>query len=346
VRYIRSPIPAVVSYRPRGARRHCATHQIRVILISGVVITSLFYPALAIYTSSQPRFLAHFTFQILDPFLAVDAVDAYYAQHDLVDLWAAHENIRIREDSVARARCGIEHTLRVEHIMIHDAHDVLNHHTLLAALELETAVAAALPAARPACMRRLNGACLALSPLEFWRHDARTLRADTRVRETLSGARNASLDAVPLAPSMVFAGRDGAAAQFLVFSYFFPETDCLGDAAHLAWRELLFSATEPYAYPFSSTQEPRVIELEVRAHLRLLGEGARGEGAFLVIAGLSTCGGNKFCAPRSFGRLEVPCRMRTMRDVTRAVHAPRRVSVIWEATSPRRRPSRICKCTQ
>ena len=32
---------------------HCATHQIRVILISCVVITSLFYPALDVYTSSK-----------------------------------------------------------------------------------------------------------------------------------------------------------------------------------------------------------------------------------------------------------------------------------------------------
>ena len=36
-----------------GLGLHCATHQILVILISCVVITSLFYPGLDVYTSSK-----------------------------------------------------------------------------------------------------------------------------------------------------------------------------------------------------------------------------------------------------------------------------------------------------
>lgn len=43
----------VLDYAYTGYNSHCATHQIRVILISCVVITSLFYPALDVYTSSK-----------------------------------------------------------------------------------------------------------------------------------------------------------------------------------------------------------------------------------------------------------------------------------------------------
>ncbi|KAI0029331.1 hypothetical protein K488DRAFT_88835 [Vararia minispora EC-137] len=248
---------------------HCATHQIRVILISGVVITSLFYPALAVYSSSQPKFLAHFSSQILDPFM--DAVHGYYAQHDLVDIWSDRESIRVREDSVARARCGIEQTLRAERVMIHGGrteHNVLDRKTLLAALELEKHLSLDL-ASRDICLRRPNGQCLAITPLEFWRHDERVLRADDNVVETISGAKNVTVDSVPIFPSMVFVGRGAHSAQFMVFTYFFPETDCLGDAGHLAWRKLLLNTTEPFAYPFSEEQEPRVIELTYDAENKM-----------------------------------------------------------------------------
>lgn len=43
-----------------GCNSHCATHQVRVILISCVVITSLFYPALDVYTSSKYSYPATF----------------------------------------------------------------------------------------------------------------------------------------------------------------------------------------------------------------------------------------------------------------------------------------------
>ncbi|KAI3607963.1 sterol regulatory element binding protein cleavage-activating protein, partial [Moniliophthora roreri] len=53
---------------------HCATHQIRIILVSGIVITSLFYPALDLYSSTNQQFSSIFT-----------AFSSLHAQQDLVN---------------------------------------------------------------------------------------------------------------------------------------------------------------------------------------------------------------------------------------------------------------------
>jgi hypothetical protein len=172
-----------------GTGRHCATHQIRVILISAVVITSLFYPALAIYSSSQPRFLAHFSSQILDPFLAADAISSYDAQHHLCDIWAAHDSLHVREDSVVRARCGVEQTLRVERVLIHSSASTdsspLTRQLLHATLHIERKISDALAARQVPCLRRPDGQCLVVSPLMFWHHDERELATDVNVLHTL-----------------------------------------------------------------------------------------------------------------------------------------------------------------
>ncbi|KAI0320314.1 sterol-sensing domain of SREBP cleavage-activation-domain-containing protein [Amylostereum chailletii] len=246
---------------------HCAKHQIRVILISGFVITSLFYPALAIYASSQPRFLAHFSSQILDPFLATDATSSYYDQHDLIDIWAGHENLRVREDSVARARCGVEQTLRLERLLIHssgaDDAGVLNRQILLSALKLEREISTALAAHNIPCLRKPDGQCLAITPLEFWHHDQGMLLADTNILDTLSDANNVSVASVSITPRMVLAGRERADfAEFLVFTYFFPDTDCLQSSGHQAWDQLLKDSAKPYSsYVLTGREEPRLIEL-------------------------------------------------------------------------------------
>src|SRR6202034_2751068 len=80
-----------------------------------VVITSLFYPALAIYSSSFPR-TQHTS--ILDSFLTASAVSGFYAQHDLRNLWEGHQALRVVEDAVSRAKCAKQRTLRVERVLI------------------------------------------------------------------------------------------------------------------------------------------------------------------------------------------------------------------------------------
>src|SRR6266702_3932659 len=65
------------------------------------------------YSSCQPRFLAHFSSQILNPFLAADAISSYGTWHHLRDIWAAHDSLHVREDSVVRARCSIEQTFSI-----------------------------------------------------------------------------------------------------------------------------------------------------------------------------------------------------------------------------------------
>ncbi|KAI0042111.1 hypothetical protein FA95DRAFT_613933 [Auriscalpium vulgare] len=257
---------------------HCATHQIRVILISAVVITSLSYPALAIYSAQQPRFLAHFSSQILDPFRAADAISSYYAQHDLWNVWTAHDPIHVREDSVVRARCGVEHTLRVERVLIHsaaaDGTGALNHQVLMSALHLEQRIASELAMHHVPCLRRPGGQCLVITPLEFWKHDAVALRGDGNVQDTLSIAKNVSISGMPIVPQMVLAGReaneypsmDAGSSMFLALTFFFPETDCLGHSGHATWLQILEESTKDHADLMTERQAPKLVALEYKTH--------------------------------------------------------------------------------
>ncbi|THH21094.1 hypothetical protein EW146_g421 [Bondarzewia mesenterica] len=259
---------------------HCATHQIRVILISAVVITSLFYPALAIYSASQPRFLAQFSSQILDPFLAISS---YQAQHDLWNVWMGHDKLHVREDSVARARCGVGQTLRVERVLVHGSRaeeaGALSHQTLLSTLNLEHRIAQQLSARRLPCLRKPDGKCLVISPLEFWEHDENLLMNNQDVLSTLSVSKNVSIAGAPIVPQMVLAGREMDEysttkinfAMFLVLTYFFRETDCLGNSGHFSWLEILQSSAKAHADLMTKAQEPKLIALEV-SHVLTLGE--------------------------------------------------------------------------
>ncbi|KAI0259926.1 sterol-sensing domain of SREBP cleavage-activation-domain-containing protein [Gloeopeniophorella convolvens] len=253
---------------------HCATHQIRVILISAVVITSLFYPALAIYSSSQPRFLAHFSSQILDPFLAADAISSYDAQRHLRDLWAVHDTLHVREDSVVRARCGVEQTLRVERVLVHSSASAdsaaLTPELLRATLRLERRIADTLEEHHVSCLRRPDGQCLVVSPLMFWHHNEDALVADANVLHALRPSNNVTFAGMPIQPQMVLAWRDTSeytsadtdSTVFLALTYFFLERDCLGKSGHSEWRQLLDEATKDHADLITETQQPRLIALE------------------------------------------------------------------------------------
>ena len=245
-----------------------------------MVITSLFYPALAIYSSSQPKSLS-----ILDTFVAPNTVSGFHAQHDLVNIWSGHDTLRIREDAVSRARCGVERTLRVERILIQsplvedDRDGALNHQILLSTLHLEHSLQELISSRDMPCLRRPDGHgngkdCFVLSPLSFWSHDKQILLSDYNILDTLSLSKNVSVAGIPVTPSMILASRGsnehhvaGGAnfdfAMFLALTYFFPETDCLGNLEHTAWLQVLKNAATQSAELTIQAQEPTLIALEV-----------------------------------------------------------------------------------
>ncbi|KAJ6546958.1 sterol-sensing domain of SREBP cleavage-activation-domain-containing protein [Mycena capillaripes] len=237
---------------------HCATHQIRIILVSCVVITSLFYPALALYSSSRPEFLS-----------ILDVTRSQYPQ-DLVNLWAGYPSLSVLEDAVSlekiRRSCA-DRTLRVERILIRSPPDGgVNHHILQSTLEFERRIDQ-LPVP---CLRRSDGGCFVLSPLAFWRHNEAALLDDHTILDTLLG-RNASIAGIPITPQMVLAGRgsdephvagaDFDYAMFLALTYFFPNSDCLGSAGHDAWLNAIDKASFK-APRIGPRQEPTLIALE------------------------------------------------------------------------------------
>ncbi|KAJ7063555.1 sterol regulatory element binding protein cleavage-activating protein [Mycena amicta] len=240
---------------------HCATHQIRIILVSCVVITSLFYPALALYTwSARPGFLS-----------ILDVTRSQYPQ-DLENLWTGHETLRVLEDAVSRAKtrasCLADNALRVERILIHSPFDGgVNHQILQSTLDLERRI----DQLDLACLKRDDGSCFVLSPLAFWRHNEAALHADTNILDTLL-TQNASISGLQITPQMVLAGRGSDEPQvsgthfdyamFIALTYFFPNSDCLGEAEHRAWLHAIDAASLGAPRRSDPTQEATLIALQ------------------------------------------------------------------------------------
>ncbi|KAL0577358.1 hypothetical protein V5O48_004610 [Marasmius crinis-equi] len=246
---------------------HCATHQIRIILISGIVITSLFYPALDLYTASNTP--------IINPF------PSFHAHQDLVDLWSAHETLVAREDPVSRARCGTGRTVRVERVLVQsplsdDDDGALNQRILISTLNFEQRLQKRLTTQKIPCLERTDRRCFVLSPLAFWGNDKARLLSDPNILDTLSLTRNVSVDGIPVTPQMVLAGRGSLEphvggntfdfATFLALTYFLPESDCFSNSDHTAWVDAAQSVAGQDAELKTLSEEPTLIALEYDAN--------------------------------------------------------------------------------
>ena len=262
-----SPVTSLV-FTTRSS--HCATHQIRIILVSCVVITSLFYPALAIYASSQPKSLS-----IIDAFVSRSAVSGLHAPNDLVNLWSCHHNLRVHEDAVTRAKCGVGRALRVERLLIRGPIDedggAINRQTLRSTLDLEHRLEETMLQESTPCLKRADGKCFVLSPLLFWNHDPGALLSGTNPLNTIRAVENVSLGGFYVTPQMVLARRrsfePGVSkldfAEYLAVTYFFPESDCLGSSEHASWLQAVQKAVAQEPEGVIQMQEPTLIALEV-----------------------------------------------------------------------------------
>lgn len=255
--------------------RHCATHQIRLILINGVVITSLFYPALALYSSSQPQ-----SFSVSDLF-SPHPTAASGVPNDLVDVWTGYDALRKREDSVSIATCGVGHTLRVERILIQapveEDENALNHRILLSTFDMQQQLELALSSGPSPCLKRSDGTCFVVSPLAFWSYDKNALLSDTNILDTLTYPRNASISGVLITPQMVLAGRGSDEhhvtgtkfdyANYLAITYFFPDRDCVDNTGHQYWEDAIKTAASGTAKVDGQRHPPTIIALEVYRYL-------------------------------------------------------------------------------
>ncbi|KAG8856111.1 hypothetical protein FRB91_001227 [Serendipita sp. 411] len=252
---------------------HCATHQIRVILISCVVITSLLYPALALYTSSRPLSTMSSTLLNLFP------TDAQSPQlRDLHDLWSGHEALHLRYDATAKARCGLERTVRVERLLIasNQRHEngVLNKPTLRLTLDIEAEINTRLASSTDSlpCVQAKTGGCLYTSPLVFWDFDRRQLDADPDIIQTLNAVENITTPGFPITLSMVVADRASLEDQehidigtFLVLTYYFRDDDCHSQRGHLSWNQLVGGIIEGNGHAEAIAGQPRLLAIQFDA---------------------------------------------------------------------------------
>ncbi|KAF5331101.1 hypothetical protein D9619_006037 [Psilocybe cf. subviscida] len=255
---------------------HCATHQVRVILISCVVITSLFYPALDLYTSSRDASQS-----------ILDTITSTHMASDLANVWEPHGDIRIHRDAVTKAKCRDGDALRVERILIQSpVEEAFNQEILLATLDLEQRLDAS--ASELNCLKRPDGRCLAISPLAYWNYDKGALRGDAHILDTLSASKNMSVGSIPITPQMVLAGRgsfDGGNkfdyATFLALTYFFPHSACWGASAeHAQWVQTVENIIDAEHRP----QPPAPTLLALEYTLESKANGWSAISAFLYLA--------------------------------------------------------------
>ncbi|PPQ99935.1 hypothetical protein CVT24_009570 [Panaeolus cyanescens] len=252
---------------------HCATHQIRVILISCIVITSLFYPALDAYTSSRTS-----SQTVLDSLLSNDA-PAVVATNDLADIWSQHDTLRTHNDPVTRAKCQEGRALRIERIFIQspqledDSDTPLDNQILLSTLDLEHRLQSLAATADSPCLKLPNGQCIIISPLAFWNYDKDLMRSDKTILDTLSYSQNISIAGIPITSEMVLAGRgsfehhpsgnDYDYATFLALSLFFPNSACWSSPSEQAqWTDTVRNAVGHDATVTPQTPEATLIGLE------------------------------------------------------------------------------------
>lgn len=248
-----------------------------------MVITSLFYPALSLYSSSQLKSVS-----ILDTFtfISPSSISGYNAQQDLANLWSGYKSLRVREDGTSRLKCGVGSVVRVERILIQsplvEDGGALNHQILLSTLNFEKRLEGLLKSRKVPCLKTPNGRCLVLSPLAFWNHDEKALVSDPNILDTLSLSKNVSIAAIPISPEMVLSGRasnehlggtDFDFAMYLALTYFFPESDCSATSERTAWLMAVETAATQNAELNFHTQEPTLIALEVSLELSLIIKG-------------------------------------------------------------------------
>jgi hypothetical protein len=251
-------------------------HQVRLILISTIVITSLSYPALAIYWSSPSYARLVSTSNALDSFLAAHAAYDSYTQRDIHQLWDGYANLQVRDDFLTRARCGSDRTLRVERILINTADGAgpLSPQTLLYTLHLEQRIHRGLLSHDISCDDQNSRDCLVISPLSFWEHNEERLRNDQNISLTLAHSEGVTAAGMHVTPQMVLAGRHSTdhnpttldSPMFLALTYVFPETDCLSSVGHDFWLQIIKNSTlenAESAQVFAETVEPTLIALEV-----------------------------------------------------------------------------------
>lgn len=250
--------------------------------MSAVVITSLSYPALAIYSSTPSYSRLASTSNAVDSFLADYVAFGSDALRDLQNFWQGQGNIQILDDELIRARCGSDRTLRVERILIRsstvDDAGALTKQTLVSALQLEQQILMRVRSQGVPCLEADTNDCLVFSPLAFWNHDEARLQSDVNIPGTLKNHDRVFAAGIPITPQMVLAGRtlerstaNIDSAKFLMHTFVFPEFDCLDKASHDNWLDILKNLTQGND-AFTETIEPTLIALEVSSTLSLVND--------------------------------------------------------------------------
>ena len=249
-----------------------------------MVITSLFYPALAVYSTSKP--LSHFSSRWLEVLYGTSnsytETPTTQLVDDLREVWRGLDSLVVVDDWRTMAKCSKGATVRLERLLIHRDNEpdsgALTKDTLLDALNIHETLMRTLKVEKPhsllPCVRDGDGECLSTSPLGYWDtgEDIYKLNSTAEVLRRIGAAKGTPLAGIHLTPDMTLSGRSVMThprshlryARFLVLTYFFEEDDCSSNTRHNEWLQRLAHLRTSAMTIRHGTEPASLVALQVR----------------------------------------------------------------------------------
>lgn len=198
------------------------------------------------------------------------------------DVWEVLD-VQLQEDSATQARCGAERTVRLERLLIpsvqaDDVHGVLNPETFSAVANLQDRLQSTMtsPAYREIldCIKDpkqlAQGTCLVFGPLDYLQDPKTQVDTSRNVVQAINSAGDIVKAGVPLNKELTLARRGLVdernwiyEADFLVLTYFFPETDCHANTRHAAWLQAVQEAVSGIGSAAQLPKQPKLLALQV-----------------------------------------------------------------------------------
>lgn len=233
----------------------------RVLVVSGIVITALVYPAIAIqlYAPSSGQFSS----RVSDTWLFYKSRTS--TPH-VQEFWETHDALRLRDEPAVVARCGIQSTIGIERLYLRgypsDGGYLGFFPSIIPGFDLQRRLLDSFHGLPP-CVRDDAGNCIILSPLQ----DQHRPATETDFLKSLSPP--VSVAGIPVPVECLVAGQTNGMdsiidPEYLVLSFMSHIDDCQSPTPHHHWVEAVRDAAGPNAVVTPTFSLPRLVALEVR----------------------------------------------------------------------------------
>lgn len=259
-----------------------------VLLISGVVITVLVYPALAIQLSDQPS--AQLSTRLSDAWLFYTPRNSLTYAPRVRELWQGYEGLKVRDEATIVARCGSQSTVTIERLFIRGYSNdtsgagglvlgplpalkesvklqnqleeyLLDHSspsptTVLDCIRQQTVSSDTLPSLSK---------CLILSPLPHDLASTPSSLLESHFLHTLTPSYSTSISGIPIYADSLVSTSDAGDAEYIILTFALKgtESDCQSPSRHNKWVDVVRNAVGNEGVVTPTLGLPNLLALQV-----------------------------------------------------------------------------------